>query len=273
VIDRAIAGGGEEVHPLITAGFKLFVLRYRPVQRSSAADLAPLRRRARRVCDRHCQLAGPLGETSQLRRSHSGTASRPQFLRRDHHRVARAGDLRPRCESSSHQRPIVARPHKVSSRSKMIRHLGMHREKALGVSHRLEASHPALAGGLVRVLPSVVQSPTPVMNHVGHYVLLCSAIAWQLIGHDCTRQVRPLISRTGSSVSNVVHIQLCAIAKTRTGVAILPDPNLHIACGSRAHRPTRVGCRQLAVRTHLCRGRFACVRVRESMNPSAKNGG
>ena len=27
------------------------------------------------------------------------------------------------------------------------------------------------------------------MNHVGHYVLLCSAVARELIGHDCTRHI------------------------------------------------------------------------------------
>ena len=67
----------------------------------------------------------------------------------------------------------------------------MRGQEALGVSHRLEASHPpfSVASGLVRVLGAVVHSPCAMMSDLRHDILFCSTVARKLIGHDHTGQI------------------------------------------------------------------------------------
>ena len=93
---------------------------------------------------------------------------------RDRCRAAHARDLRPGRESPAHQCPIVARPHRMAVRSKMVRHLCMHREEAPGLPHRFESSHGAFsqARGLVRVLGPVVQQRLRMMRNTEHQILL-----------------------------------------------------------------------------------------------------
>ena len=123
--------------------------------------------------------------------AHSHTASNPVNSHRDRRHATHARDLRPGREPSTHQCPIVARLHTMATRSKVVRHLRMHREEALGLPHRFESSHGAFsqARGLVRVLGPVVQQLPTMMRNAGYQILLCRRVAGKLIGHDGSRRI------------------------------------------------------------------------------------
>jgi hypothetical protein len=73
----------------------------------------------------------------------------------------------------------------------MVRHLRMHRQKALGLPHRLESAYGPFSRtrGLVRVLRPVIQPPPTMMRNAGHEFLLRRCVAGKLIGHDGTRHI------------------------------------------------------------------------------------
>jgi hypothetical protein len=83
----------------------------------------------------------------------------------------------------------------MATRSKVVRHLRMHRQKALGLPHRLELAHCPFsqARRLVRVLGPVVQQPPTIMRNAGYQIPLCHRVAGKLIGHDGTRQIPMLL--------------------------------------------------------------------------------
>jgi hypothetical protein len=79
----------------------------------------------------------------------------------------------------------------VTSGSEVRRDRPIGGEELLGVSWRFEALHPSLplVGGLVGVLGAVVQVAMLPMFHIGEYLPLRGPIAFQLIGHEDSRDV------------------------------------------------------------------------------------
>ena len=208
--------------------------------------------------------------------AHSRTASNLANSHRARCRAAHIRHLRPGRESPSHQCPIVARPHRMAARSKMVRHLCMHREEALGLPHRFESSHGAFSrtGGLVRVLSPVVQQPPTMMRDTGYQIFLCCRVAGKLIGHDGTRQISMSLESLAKEAlrgfgipallhQDVEHLsalidrapqvhQLFEMPRISGSTALAPKPACIIGAKSQTSQPDRlVGDFYASLQHHL----------------------